>query len=128
MIAAVNIPVMFQNEAITARSTMGAEGRGISHNNPEHMIKVLYENFSHIFAGDPFIQDSVQKSTKLQGINTSIRNPAIDGFHKGDKLKKVGADTFQIFIYVFWMKGIPVVDNRQDIHIDFVFLEYFKAP
>jgi hypothetical protein len=113
MIAAVNIPVMFQNEAITACSTMGAERRGISHNNPKHKIKVLYENFSHIFAGDPFIQDSVQKSTKLQGINTSIRNPAIDDFHKGDELKKVGTDTFQIFIYVFWMKAIPVVHSNK---------------
>ena len=43
-------------------------------------------------------------------------------------MKKAGADTFQIFIYFFWMKAIPIVDNGQDIHIDFVFLEYFKAP
>ena len=114
MITAVNIPVMFQNEALTACSTMGAEGRGIPHNQSEHKIKVLYENFSHIVAGLPFIQDSVQESTKLQGINTSIRNPAIDDFHQGDKLKKAGADTFQIFIYFFWMKAIPIVDNRQE--------------
>jgi hypothetical protein len=128
MIAAVNIPVMFQNEAISACSTMGAERRGISHNHPEHKIKVLYENFPHIVAGNPFVQDSVQKSAKLQGIDAPIRNPAIDSFHQGDKLQKMGAGTFQIFVYVFWMKAIPVVDYRQDIHLDFVFLKYFKAP
>jgi hypothetical protein len=86
MIAAVNIPVMFQNEAITACSTMGAERRGISHNNPEQQIKVLYKNFPHIVAGNPFVQNPVQKSAKLPGINPPVRNPAIDSFHQGDKL------------------------------------------